>query len=34
MNWRAILFSVVVVFSLFFFMFYSGMFMRGDPVFR
>ncbi len=30
MNWRAILFAVVVLVLLFVAMFYSGMFMHGD----
>jgi len=31
MNWRAILFSIVVLVLLLVAMFYSGMFMHGDP---
>lgn len=32
MNWKAIIFVVVAVVLLLFFMFYSGMFMHGDPI--
>jgi len=31
MNWRAIIFALVVLVLLFVLMFYSGMFMHGDP---
>ncbi len=31
MSWRAIVFALVVVILLFVLMFYSGMFMHGDP---
>jgi uncharacterized membrane protein len=31
MNWRAIVFALVVLILLFVLMFYSGMFMHGDP---
>lgn len=31
MSWRAIIFALVVLVLLFVLMFYSGMFMHGDP---
>jgi hypothetical protein len=31
MSWRAIVFALVVLILLFVLMFYSGMFMHGDP---
>jgi uncharacterized membrane protein len=31
MSWRAIVFALVVLVVLFVLMFYSGMFMHGDP---
>jgi hypothetical protein len=31
MSWRPLLFAVVVLALLFVLMFYSGMFMHGDP---
>ena len=32
MNWKAALFAVVVLILLLVSMFYSGMFMHGDPI--
>jgi hypothetical protein len=32
MNWKAVLFAVVVLILLLVVMFYSGMFMHGDPI--
>ena len=32
MNWKAALFAVVVLILLLVVMFYSGMFMHGDPI--
>jgi len=31
MSWRGIVFTLIVVVLLFVLMFYSGMFMHGDP---
>jgi len=31
MNWRPFLFAIIFVILLFVLMFYSGMFMHGDP---
>ena len=32
MNWKAVLFAVAVLILLLVTMFYSGMFMHGDPI--